>query len=185
MAKLTSGIGAARQAFARLTQQEQFMVMAVSGGVILAILLGVGLAVSSAISSAEHRVKVKTEGLTEILRLQGEYRARKADGESRMRNLSRSNVRLVSLVEDAARQAGVEISQLRPEEGDPSPDGIIESRVDLKTSNLSADRMQDFLSRLENAPGLVIVRRLKVTRPYRRDTVNLELTVTTFKVEKG
>ena len=76
-----------------------------------------------------------------------------------------------------------DISQLKPEEGEASPEGIVESRVDLKISNLSADRLQDFLSRLEKGPGIIIVRRLKITRPYKRDTVDVEMTVTTFKLK--
>ncbi|MEE8408612.1 MAG: hypothetical protein V3T05_03310 [Myxococcota bacterium] len=185
MAKLKGSLESVRLAFGRLTQQEQFTVMAIAGAVALVILMAVGLSVSGAIGSAEYRVKVTTEQLSQVLQLQSEYRARKADHERQLRNVRGSNVRLVKLVEDVARQAGVEISQLRPEEGEPSPEGVVESRVDLRASNLSADRVQDFLLRLENAPGLVVVRRLKVTKPYRRDTVNLELTVTTFKLNKS
>ncbi len=185
MAKLKGSLDSLRLAFGRLTQQEQFTILAIAGGVALIILMGVGLAVSSAIGSAEHRVKVTTEQLSQVLQLQSEYRDKKKEHERKLRNVRGSNVRLVSLVEDIARQAGVEISQLRPEEGEASPEGVVESRVNLRASNLSADRVQDFLIRLENAPGLVIVRRLKVTKPYRRDTVNLEITVTTFKINKS
>ena len=169
--------------FSRLTQQEQLMVMAGASGVILFLLLLLGFAVSSAIDGAEHRVTVKTDQLSQVLQLQGEYRARTAEREARMKELTRSNLRLVSHVEETARQAGVEIGQLKPEDGEPSADGIVESRVDLKASNLSADRLQEFLTKLEKGPGLVIVRRLKVTRPYKRDVVDVELTVTTFKAK--
>jgi Na+-transporting methylmalonyl-CoA/oxaloacetate decarboxylase gamma subunit len=181
MPKLPGAIESARRAFARLNQQEQFLVLAGGGGLFLILLIVLVLAVSSAITRAENRVKVKTDQLTRILQMQGEYRARVAEKESRLKELDKSKVRLVSLVEDVARQAGVEIGQLRPEDSEPTPEGIIESRVDLKASNLSADRLQDFLQRLEDAPGVVVVRRLKVNKPYRRETLDLELTVTTFK----
>lgn len=182
MNKLLTRFRNLRAGFGRLSQQEQFIVL-VSGGVAtFVILVGLGWAVASAIDSAEHRVKVKTEQLSEVLRLQGEYRAKIAEKEARLLELDKSaKVRMVSMVEDIARQAGVEIGQLRPEDSEPTPDGIIESRLDLKVSNLSADRLQDFLDRLEKAPGLVVVRRLKLNRPYRRDTLDLEVTLTTYK----
>ncbi len=183
LSNLRSQLEPVRAAFSRLTQQEQLMVMAGASGVVIVLLVLLSLGVSSAIDRAEHRVTVKTDQLTQVLQLQGENTARTAARAARMKELGRSNVRLVSVVEDTARQAGVEIGQLKPEEGEPSAEGVIESRVDLKASNLSADRLQDFLSRLEKGPGLVIVRRLKITRPYKRDTVDVELTVTTYKLK--
>ena len=90
---------------------------------------------------------------------------------------------MVSLVEEAARKASVNIGQLRPEEGEPSADGVVESVVELRARGLSADRLQDFLTRLEQSRGIVIVKRLKINKPYRKDTVDIELTVTTFKVK--
>lgn len=170
-----------RASFERLTQREQTLVLGGGAAALVIILFGVGLLVSNAIDKAEHRVKVKTDQLTQVLQLQGEYKAREVQRQQRLRELGRSNVRLVSLVEDTARQADVDIGQLRPEEGEPTPDGVVESRVDLRATNLSADRLQDFLSRLEKAPGVVIMRRLKVMRPYRKDTVDVEMTVTTYR----
>ena len=66
--------------------------------------------------------------------------------------------------EDVARQSGIEIGQLRPEDAEPTAEGIVESRVDLRASNLSVDRLQDFLERLDKAPGVVVVRRLKIAK---------------------
>ena len=183
LSNLKTQLEPVRAAFGRLTQQEQLMVIAGASGVVVLLLIGLSVGVSSAIDRAEHRVTVKTDQLTQVLQLQGEYRTRTTEREARIKELGRSNVRLVSVVEETARQAGVEIGQLKPEEGEPSPEGIVESRVDLKISNLSADRLQDFLSRLEKGPGVVMVRRLKVTRPYKRATVDVEMTVTTFKLK--
>jgi hypothetical protein len=174
-----------RAAFGRLTQREQFIVLGGGAAAVLTIFLLIGLLVSSAISKAENRVKLKTDQLTQVLQLQGEYKTRKREREAKLRELGRSNVKLVSLVEDLARQAGVEIGQVKSEEGEPNADGIRELRADLKVSNLSADRLQKFLELIENAPGLVITRRLKVNRPFRKDTADIELTLTTYKANQG
>lgn len=183
MERLREQIAKLREAFGRLTQREQLMVLGCGAAVVLTVCALIGMAVSSAISNAENRVKVKTDQLTQVLQLQGEYKARQKERESKLKELGKSNVRLVSLVEDWARQAGVEIGQLKPEDGEPNADGIIESRVDLRVAGLSADRLQKFLELIDNSKDLVITRRLKVQRPYKRDTVDMELTITTYKAK--
>ncbi len=183
MDKLREQIALGREAFGRLTQREQLMVLGCAAAVVLTIFALVGMFVSSAISRAENRVKVKTDQLTQVLQLQGEYKARKTEREEKMRELGKSNVRLVSMVEEFARQAGVEIGQLKPEDGEPNVEGVVESRVDLRVGGLSADRLQKFLELIDNSKELVITRRLKVTRPYKRDTVDVELTLTTYKTK--
>lgn len=178
-------IEAVRIAFGRLTQREQFMVLAVAAGAVLFLLFVVGLLVSSAIDRAEHRVHVKTDQLAQVLALQGQYETNKTQRQERLKEIGRSHKRLVSVVEDIARQTGVSIGQYNPEDGSPNAEGIVESRVDFRVTDLSADRLQDFLSRLETAPGIIIIQRLKVLRPPRKDTVDVELTVTTFYLKAG
>jgi hypothetical protein len=182
MLKLKELVDSARVAFGRLSQREQLMALGGGGAGVVVLLLGLGLAVSSAIHRVEHRVKVKSGQLIEVMALQGAYRARQQEQQARMGDLRRSNVRLVHLVEEAAAQAGVNIAQLRPEDGEPSDEGIVESRVELRASGLSADRLQDFLRRLVQAEGIVILKRMKINRPYRKDTVDLELSVSTYKM---
>lgn len=184
MSVLRSRIDAVQMAFGRLTQREQMIVIGASALATLLILIGVGVGVSGAISRVERRVSVNTGILAQVLELEGEYKARQRAQDTRLRGLKgKSKVRLVKLVEDAALNAGVDIGQLSPDEGEPNDDGIVESRVDLRAQGLSIDRLQDFLSRLENSGGMVIVRRLKINKPYRKETLNIDLTVTTYRVK--
>jgi hypothetical protein len=183
MNKLRQARDAARLAFSRLTEREQLMVVGGGAASSLLVLLIISMLVGRAIGREQHRVEVKTGLLFQVMGLQGDYQARQAEQAQRMRTLQSSNVRLISLVEDAARQTGVEIGQLRPEDGEPSANGVVESRVDLRAAGLSADRLQAFLNRLDSSNGIVIVRHLKVTRPYRKDTVDIEATVSTFKIK--
>jgi len=184
MSALQSRIDTARMAFTRLTQREQMIVIIGAVVGIGVVLIGIGVGVSSAIGRVERRVSVNTEILAQVLELAGDYQARQRAQDTRLRNLKgKSKVRLVKLVEDAALNAGVDIGQLSPDEGQANEDGIVESRVDLRAQGLSIDRLQDFLSRLESSGGMVIVRRLKVNKPYRKETLNIDLTVTTFRVK--
>ncbi len=183
MQKLQQAIDNLRVAFTRLTQREQLIAAGGMATLVLLVLLGIGALVSAAIDKETRRVGVKTEQLHQVLALQGDYRARQLEREQRLRSLSGSQVRLVSLVEEAARRAGVDIGQLRPDDGEADADNIMESRVDLRAAGLSADRLQEFLNGLEKSPGVVMVRRLKVTRPYRKDTADVEMTVSTYKLK--
>lgn len=169
----------------RLNERERVLVVGGGAGAILLIFTIVGVLISNAIGAAERRVILKTAQLAEVIQLEGEYKARERERQAKLRELERSNVRLIAVVEDAARTAGIEIGQIRPEEGEPNEEGVVESTVDLRASDLSVDRLQKFLETVENTPGLVVVRRLQVSKPYRRDTLNIELTVSTYKVKKS
>ena len=183
MSKVQEIVDSVELSLGRLTQREQFMVFggSIGGGLLLLLLSGAILA--SSIGKIEHRIKVKSGQLEELLALQGEYKLRQREKERQMSQLRRSHVRLISLVEDIARRVNVEIGQLRPEEGEPGPDGVVESRVDLRATGLSVDRLQSFLSEIENAKGIIIVRRLKVIKPFRKDFVDIELDLATYKVK--
>ena len=172
-----------RVAFGRLSSREQFLVLGCSAGLMLLAMVATGVQVANAIEREERRVRTKTEQLWQVLSLQGSYSARQREHKERMATLARSNLRLVSWVEDSARQAGVDIGQLHPEDAEPTPDGIVESRVDLRASGLSADRLQNFINRCESAPGVVLVRHLKIERPYRRDVADIEMSISTFRLK--
>ena len=185
MEALKQQIQALQQAFNRLGQKERFMAIAGGSGFCLLVLLITGLVLSSEISDAKHRLKKKTEQLLEVMELEGQYKAKQAEHERRIKNLEKSNLRLVSLIEDVAKETGVEIGQLRPEDGEPNEEGLYESRVDLKASKLSIDRLEKFLNKIQSSKGLVIVDSLKVVKPYRKETLDIEMSVRTLKLKRG
>ncbi len=151
--------------------------------VVLLGLAGAWFAVSAAASSVEHRITVKGGQLSQVLALRGEYRDRQAGARVELNRLRRSRVRLVSLVEETAKRIEIEIGQLRPENGEPDADGVVESKVDLRAVGLSVDRLTEFITQLKRAPGVVVIRKLKVEKPYRKDTLDIELGISTFGVK--
>nr|ADD93380.1 hypothetical protein [uncultured marine bacterium MedDCM-OCT-S01-C143] len=86
-------------------------------------------------------------------------------------------------MEQAAKGAGVDLRDISPSSGKPNDSGVVESRVKLKARNLSADRLQDFLKRLEASPGDIVLRKVDVSKPYRKDTLELEVLVMSYRVE--
>ena len=170
-----------KASFDRLSPREKKVVAlgtAVGGIFILSVSF---YWVGTSLSNAERRVKAKTEQLVQILALEDGFKAREVERISKMKGLEHNAVRLVSVVEEAARQSGVEIGQLTPEDGAPNKDGVVESRLQMKAANLSIDRVQDFMGRLEKTPGVMIVRRLDLKKPYKKDTLDLELSLVTYK----
>tara|TARA_B100000676_G_C17774307_1_gene678418 strand:+ start:34 stop:597 length:564 start_codon:yes stop_codon:yes gene_type:complete len=174
-----------RSAFGRLSQKEQLTALSGASGACLLLLLIIGLMLSSGISSTKHRLKKKSEQLSQVIQLEGEYKAKQAAHKSRLRKLEKSNLRLVSLVEDVAKEIGVEIGQLRPDDGEPNADGLYESRVALKAGKLSIDRLEKFLNKIEQSKGLVIIDSLKVTKPYRKETLDIEMSLRTLKLKRS
>ncbi|HIA53126.1 MAG TPA: hypothetical protein EYN91_13730 [Candidatus Melainabacteria bacterium] len=173
-----------RLAFNRLTQQEQMFVVVGSLAGLFFLLLIVALTVSSATHKIEKRTRINKAKLEELVRLQGEYKWRKQASERKIRAFKRkSKVLLVKSVEDAAKKSGVDLRDIKPSKGKANEDGVRESRVRLKASKLSADRLEDFLKRLDQLGDETVLRELKVTRPRRKDTLNVELTLTTYRIE--
>ncbi len=174
-----------RSRFERLNAREQAIVSGGGAAAVLLVLLLIGSFLSSSISSVQRRISSKSSQLAEVVQLESEYKAREAERTQRLAELERSNVRLVTVIEKAAQTAGFEIGQIRPEEGEPNDEGVVESRVDLRASDLTINRLERFLTEIEKTPGLVIVRRLQIDKPYRKDTLNIEMTVATYKIEKS
>jgi len=185
MEALKQQIQALQQAFGRLGQKERFMTITGGAGFCLLVLLIIGLGFSSKISDTKHRLKKKTEQLLEVMELEGQYKAKQLEHDKRIKSLGKSDLRLVSLIEDVAREVGVEIGQLRPEDGEPNEEGLYESRVDLKASKLSIDRLEKFLNKIQTAKDLVIVDSLKVIKPYRKETLDIEMSVRTLKLKRS
>ena len=173
-----------RLSFSKLTQREQVIVL--GGGVALyffGLIVALSMA-SGAVDKIDHRTRINKAKLTELMRLQGEYKQRQREQKNKLASLRRSSrVSLVNLVEQAAKGAGVDLRDISPSSGKPNDNGVVESRVKLKARNLSADRLQDFLLRLETSRGEIIIRKIDVSKPYRKDTLNLEVAVTSYRLE--
>lgn len=174
---------ALRLAISRLTQREQFAVVGGGIGMVAAIFICSHVLLSRAIDVQQRRVDTRTQQLMEILALRGDYHRRQQEHADRIRELANSQVRLISLVEESAKQAGIDIGQLRPEDGEPGSDGVYESRVDLRAAGLSADRLQEFINLLESGSGIVVVRHIKVSRPYKKDLADIEMSISAFRMK--
>ena len=166
-----------------LSERERMMVNYGTMGGGLLILILISLVFSGAISQAERRVVQKTSQLTELLALQGVYQAKKNEETAQLRQIRNSRVKLVSLVESVAQETGVTIAQMQPDVGPQDSKGIVESTLLVRFKGLSIDRLEEFLSKLNNRKGMVFVSHLEINRPYRSKKLDVSMTVITYKLK--
>lgn len=185
MQELNEWFESVRSSFLALNPREQAMVSGGAGLVVLMLLGIIASWVSGSMTAVERRIALKTNQLAEVVRLEDEFRARVSERNQRVSELARSNIRLVPVVEDAARMAGFEIGEIRPEQGEPNDDKIVEAWVDLEASGLTINRLEKFLTELEKTRGVIAVTRLIIKKPRRKDTLNVTMTVKTFKISKS
>ena len=173
-----------RASFDGLPQSTQLMASA-SALFGLALLLVIGaLLINGGAARSERRISQKTKQLKEVLALQGDYRKREAEQRQQRARLGRSSIRLVSVVDEAARASGVDVKEMKPRDEEADENGVVESRVELEARGMSVDRLQKFIGELvAKHPGAITIPKLKLSRPYRKDTLNLEMRVVTYKIE--
>ena len=171
-----------KTSWSQLSQRDRWVAIGAAAGVVFVIFLITAVSMVLAISKGEKRIATKLVQLQELQQLKSGYKEREQQNQNRIQQLRNSNVKLIQIVEDIARQAGVEIGRLEPGEDPPTAEGVVQSNVELLASGLSSDRLADFLKRLEEAPGLIVLRRMSIQRPSRGDTLDLKLTVTTYKM---
>lgn len=168
-------------AFARLNPREQlFAILGTMAAVVLVFTIG-AMVTTSSLAKGERKIASWTGQLEELISLKSSYKELERKNREQLEALKSSRLSLVSFVEDLAKRSGVQVGRLNASEGQESSDGIVESRVDLRAMGLSADKLQEFLNLIENSPQMVFIRRLQIVRPYKKDMVDVEMTIVSFK----
>lgn len=168
-------------AFARLNPREQLFAILGSIATVVLVFTIAALLVSSSLAKGERKINSWTGQLEELISLKSSYKALEKKNREQLEALKSSRLSLVSFVEDLAKRAEVKVGRLNASEGQEAAGGIVETRVDLRATGLSADKLQEFLNLIENSPQTVFIRRLQIVRPYKKDMVDVEMTIVSFK----
>ncbi|HZY05499.1 MAG TPA: type II secretion system protein GspM [Anaeromyxobacteraceae bacterium] len=184
MSDLWRRLRAAAEAWlSRLSPRERVMVSAAAAAVVLFVLLLVGTGISRSISARESRIEEKTRLLAQIGRLTQGYRQVQAERAALESRLKAPGVPLMSFVAQTGQQLGVEVNDLRP--GTPGgSEGISEESVEVSLARIDLPKLARLLEGLERGPGVVKVRRLRVTT--RNDDpmlVDVTLLVATYRLK--
>ncbi len=169
---------------AELSQRERIMLAIGGVAVIIMICFMSSFILSKKVEMAKTRTVAKSKQLSELMALQSTYAKRELSGRQLQNKLKANKTRLISHLETAAKNAGVEIGNMTPHDSNPDSDGIVETSVTIKLQRLSITRLQEFLMRVESGTqGLVFIKSLNVTKRFDDKTLlYVELAISTYKI---
>ena len=170
---------------ANLSARERRLVLFGGGAMLVFVVFMVTFTFSNKADAIRDRTMAKIRKLDEVQTLAAGFR----DNESRRlaveSQLKASNIRLLTYLEEKAKAAGIELPSINPKpdvtlEGDK----IVESAVELSLTEVKLNRLVDFLTSVEAAPGgLVKVKYLRLEPRPSNETLTAWLTVATYKAK--
>lgn len=181
---MKSLIERSRAAFDSLSSREQMMVL-LTFGAVLVMVLGIGsYLIKRDLAARERRIEVKIEKLEEAASLRSDYQRRLREQERIASQVKRNNqVRLLSYLERLSQQSNVTLKNASERPGGSTGSALVkEEAAEVKISNVSLDRLHDFLKRIEEGNPLIKVRRLRIkTRFDNPEMLDAVITVGTYK----
>ncbi len=171
-------------AFSTLSQRERRMVTAAGFAVMAFALFMVVFTFSNKANTIRSRTTAKVKALEELQDLAGTFREAKAAQEVMERQLQGNNVRLLTYLEDKGTRAGLEIPSINPK-ADVTLDGdkIVESSAEFTLTDVKLNRLVDFLTLVEQGPGVVKVKYLRVEPKVATETLTAWVTVATYRLK--
>jgi general secretion pathway protein M len=180
------GLRAQIEAFvSRLSPRERVMVAAAAAAVGAFVLFLAATGVSRSLSGRESRIEQKTQMLAQLGKLTAGYRQAQAERQALEGRLKGPPVQLMSYVSQAGAQQGVEVNDLRP--GTPTTsEGLQEETVEVNLARIDVARLARLLEALERGPGVVRVRRVRVsTRSDDPTLVDVTLQVSAWQARSS
>jgi type II secretory pathway component PulM len=172
----------------RQTDREKRMVMLLG---VMAVLVGAllgGFIVNNEISSLESENEAMRQALRDIDTKRDGYQRAKAKTAQLEVRMGRGGAQLDGFLEQAAKEAGVQIDETNPRPPAPAGSQYVERSVDLRLRKVALEPLAKFLRHIETGPNLVVVTQLNVrTRDDKHEELEVEMTVSTYEhaTDKG
>jgi general secretion pathway protein M len=170
----------------KLSGRERVMVSSAALAVVLFTVYVVSLQISRGISERELRVEAKTKVVSQIGKLAEGYRRQQADRKATEAKLQGPPLQLMSFISQTGATIGVEVNDLRPTGAPTETQGVIEESVEVNLARIDPARLGRLLQSLERGPGVVRVRRLRLTT--RNDDpalVDAAIVVSTYQLRRS
>lgn len=169
---------------ATLAPRERVLVSAAAAAVALFVVWLVSMQVGSAMSRREDRIAQKTQVLAQFGKLADGYRRRQAERGAMEAKLRSHPAPVMSLVSQAGQSLGIEVNDLRPTGAPTELEGLKEDSVEVNIARIDLPKLAQLLVKLERSPGVVKVRRIRLTtRQDAPDVVDATLVVSTFQLK--
>jgi general secretion pathway protein M len=175
-----------RARFDQLSARERRMVTVAGAAVLGFILFLTLLSFSSSASGYRRRTQEKLAKLQEVQQLAASYSQATAARSAVERQLTDSDVRLLSYISDRATAAGLEVPNMTPKGEVGIGDGkILESSMELTFTDVDLRKLTDFLKAVESGPGIVKVKYLRIEPRPATETLTAWATVSTYKLKQA
>jgi type II secretory pathway component PulM len=177
---------ALRDKWERLSQRERTMVGAMGVTFVVMVTLIVGFLITDGLSSMEERNSDMRQALRDLDTQRDSYLRLKAKTAQMETRLGTTPVQLQGYVENAAKEAGVEISDSTDRPAAAAGKKFIERTVDLHLKPMTIDQLTKFMKAIETGRSLVVVKELTVrTRDDKHQQLDVDMVVSTYEHDTG
>ena len=185
MEKIRAILNDAKAWFERLSNRERQMVLGTGGAVMAFVLFVIIFSFASSADAYRKRTEQKLAKLREVQTLAASYRQATEARQAVEQQLTASNVRLMSYIEDKATRSGLTVPNMTPKNDVPMGDGqIIESSVELTFTDVDLRKLHSFLQDVESGPGVVKVKNLRLEPRAASETLTAWTTVATYRMKQ-
>jgi general secretion pathway protein M len=168
-----------------LTARERRLVVIAGAAVAVFILFIVFFSFSSSAAATRKRTEAKLAKLQQVQALAASYREAEQARQNVERQLTQSNVQLISYLEDKGTNAGLDIRSMNPKGDVPLRDGrIVETSVEVTLTDVELDNLVSFLSEVERGPGVVKVTRLRLEPRPDNQKITAWATIATYSMKR-
>jgi general secretion pathway protein M len=171
--------------YAGLTQRERTLVTIASAAVLAFALFVTLYTTSSSAASTRRRTEHKLQQLAEAQQLAASFRESERARQAAEQRLVGANVQLISYLSDVGTRAGLDIPAMNPKGDLPLGDGkIVESAVELTLTDVTLDKLYSFLTTVENGPGIIQVKYLRIEPRPATQTLTAWVNVATYRMSQ-
>ena len=168
----------------RLSPRERVLVTVAGVSIVLFVVFLVSFRLQSGVRAREGRIEEKTRALAQVGSLAAGYRQVQAERTAMESRLKGPPVQLMSHVSQAGSALGIEVTDLRPSGVPGDLDGVTEESVEVNLPRIELAQLSRLLLGLERSPGLVKVRRVRVsTRTDDPKLVDATVVVATYHMK--
>lgn len=185
MERLTALLADLQSWIQRLTPRERRLVAgAVSAGCVFVLFL-ILIAFSASAAGYRRRTNQKMAKLKDVQTLAASYRESEQSRQAMERQLTGNKLSLMSYLEEKGSSSGLSIPTMNQKPEVLIADGkIVENAVELTLTDISINRLVDFLSSVERGPGLVKVKYLRIEPRASNQTLTAWATIATYRLKQ-
>jgi type II secretory pathway component PulM len=176
---------ALRDKWERLSQRERTMVGALGVTFIIMVSLIVAFLITDGLSSMEERKTDMRQALRDLDTQRDSYLRLKAKTAQMETRLGSQPVQLGAYLENAAKDAGIEIPEQNERPAMPAGKKFIQRTVDLRLHAVTLEQLTRFMKAIETGRSLVVVTSLAVrTRDDKHEQLDVDMSVSTYERER-